>query len=1155
MAQSPPGAGLADINLLFGILAVQMDFITRDQLVTAMNAWVLDKKKSLGAILVEQKVLGADRQTLLQALVQEHLKQHKGDPQRSLAAVSSMGSVKHDLECIADPNLQASLVHVAAAPVRRAEGGDPYATVAPSSVGTPTSSGLRFRILRPHARGGLGQVFVARDDELHREVALKEIQDRHADHPDSRARFLLEAEITGGLEHPGIVPVYGLGQYGDGRPFYAMRFIRGDSLKEAIERFHKNQGSGDRVLELRQLLGRFVDVCNAIAYAHSRGVLHRDLKPGNIMLGRYGETLVVDWGLAKSLDRPADFGVGEEGTLQPSSLGSSTPTIMGSAVGTPQFMSPEQAAGRLDQLGPASDIYSLGATLYSLLTGQAPFSDDDVGETLSKVQRGDFVPPRQIDRNIQAPLEAVCLKAMARKPEDRYGSAQSLADEIEHWLADEPVSAWKEPWTVRASRWLRRHKTLATGVATAIGISAVALAVATVLLSAANERERQARHDAEQQKEIAERNYQVARQAVDRYHTDVSESVLLHEPGLQPLRKKLLEAAREFYDRLVKDRRQDAGAHIDLGRAYFRLAQITADIESETKAIALHQQALPIFTALNQEQPSQAECWKYLAECHHHLGRLFRLTDQLPRSQESYEKALAAWEHLVSEHPLEEAYQAGQARSQLGLGNLYQVTRNLSKSRQMYEDALAVRAELARNHPERSEYQRDLAVTHSNLAMVITGLGGSDKDAEAGFRAAIALQEKLVHNHPNISQYKNDLARSHFNLADLHAAGGRAKLAASGYQQAVALWKELTSIHPAVQDFRINLAESYSSLASSLGAMKLFTPAETAAQEAIKLKEYLAGKHPDIPTYHNDLARGQLALGDVHRSAGHAAKAVLAYQEALRILDKLANDRPGVPQYQGDQARVFNNLGLAHVDDKQTDKAEHAFLQARTIWEKLHREQPQATEWALGLSRTCANLGNLARLVGNLPTGLECYTKAIEPLEMMRAEKRLSASGQQSLRNAYWKRAELRTQLARHDEALRDWDRTLELSLAPDQAWFRLQRALTLARGGDYSQASAEAEGLLKQNSSNADSLYQLACVYALSASAVKNAKDIPADAKQRADEYALHAVEVLGKLRNLGFFQNRANIERLEQDADWQVVRPREEFQKLLREMGAKGQ
>ena len=170
-------------------------------------------------------------------------------------------------------------------------------------------AGRRFRILRPHARGGLGEVYVAQDEELNREVALKEIQERHADHPESRARFVIEAEITGGLEHPGIVPVYGLGQYADGRPYYAMRFIRATSLKDAIAASTsptrcRKPGAGTR--RYANCWSRFIAVCNAIAYAHSRGVLHRDLKPSNIMLGEFGETLVVDWGLAKVLAAAPD---------------------------------------------------------------------------------------------------------------------------------------------------------------------------------------------------------------------------------------------------------------------------------------------------------------------------------------------------------------------------------------------------------------------------------------------------------------------------------------------------------------------------------------------------------------------------------------------------------------------------------------------------------------------------------------------------------------------------------------------------------------------------------------------------------------------------------------------------------------------------------
>src|SRR5262249_1328593 len=244
----------------------------------------------------------------------------------------------------------------------------------------PLCSPVRYRVLRPHAKGGLGEVFVAEDTELHREVAFKEIQKPHAHDPHRRSRFLLEAEVNGRLEHPGVVPVYGLGSYRDGRPFYAMRFIRGESLQQAIGRFHAadvpGRDPGERGLALRQLLGQFVAVCNAMAYAHSRGVLHRDLKPANVMLGKFGETLVVDWGLAKVVGRPEGEVAGEEVTLRPSS-GDGVATVAGTAVGTPAYMSPEQAAGRLDLLGPASDVYSLGATLYHLLTGQTPFRGDD----------------------------------------------------------------------------------------------------------------------------------------------------------------------------------------------------------------------------------------------------------------------------------------------------------------------------------------------------------------------------------------------------------------------------------------------------------------------------------------------------------------------------------------------------------------------------------------------------------------------------------------------------------------------------------------------------------------------------------------------------------------------------------------------------------
>src|SRR5207245_7988957 len=188
--------------------------------------------------------------------------------------------------------------------------------------------------------------------------------------------------------------------------------------------------------------------------------------------------------------------------------------------------------------------------LYYLLTGKAPLEDEDIGVLLQKVQRGDFPPPRQINRTVPPALEAVCLKAMALRPADRYASPGALADDVEHWLAGEPVSAWREPWSFTARRWLSRHHTFVVAGSAVVLVTLLTLAAATVLLSATKERERQA-------KEREERNFQLAREAVDRYYTKVSEEVLLNEPGLEPLRKKLLEAAGEFYKKFAEERGND----------------------------------------------------------------------------------------------------------------------------------------------------------------------------------------------------------------------------------------------------------------------------------------------------------------------------------------------------------------------------------------------------------------------------------------------------------------------------------------------------------------------------------------------------------------------------------------------------------------------
>lgn len=356
---------------------------------------------------------------------------------------------------------------------------DPSATVAFSPL--PSA----FTDYTPHARGGLGEVLRATDPALNRTVAVKRLLDKRAADPESRRRFLVEAEVTARLEHPGVVPVYGLFTDDRGGPSYAMRFVQGPTLWDALTAYHA--GPADPI-GFRRLLQSVIQVCQTVAYAHTRGVIHRDLKPQNVLLGKFGETLVVDWGLAKTVGRPDDAradAVGEE-TLTPGSGGSGDETAMGSAVGTPAFMSPEQAAGRWNVVEHRSDVYGLGAVLYTVLTGKAPLERGDWPEMQQRIQRGDIAHPRQVKADVPRPLEAVCRRAMAVKPEDRYESAADLAADVEHWLADEPVAAYRDPPGARARRWVRRNRTLASAAVVLLLVGLVAAAGGLVLLGRKN---------------------------------------------------------------------------------------------------------------------------------------------------------------------------------------------------------------------------------------------------------------------------------------------------------------------------------------------------------------------------------------------------------------------------------------------------------------------------------------------------------------------------------------------------------------------------------------------------------------------------------------------------------------------------------------------
>jgi serine/threonine-protein kinase len=804
-----------------------------------------------------------------------------------------------------------------------------------STVGTATSAGTRFRILRLHDRGGVGNVYVARDQELNRDVALKEIQDRFADHPVYRARFQFEAEITGGLEHPGIVPVYGLGHHADGRPYYVMRFIKGHSLRSAIERFHAAEGAhrdpGERTLELRKLLGRFLDVCDALDYAHSRGVLHRDLKPGNIMLGKYGETLVVDWGLAKPLDRPEGLTDPTEPTLEPSSRGVLEPTAAGTAIGTPAYMSPEQAAGRLEQLGCASDVYGLGATLYDLLTGQSPVPGESYGEIRSKVIAGDIPRVRLIQPGVPPALEAICSKAMAVVPHDRYPTPRALAEDIEHWLADEPVSAWREPWPARARRWLGRHQTAMTAAGAAILMAAAGLVAISIVqaganrslressrvlavavkrvtsanleLQEANTRERQARAEAQSR-------FALARKAIESHYTGASEDVLLKQPKLASLRNKLLNMSLAFYEQLQRELeregRDDLATRAELAAAYARVGEITEQVGTRAKALQALERAHAIREALMTADPSAAGPRRDLAGILETIGVLqSRTSGREAEALPTLERALALREAVADDRGDSPDDRVAVAETLRRMGNsLFPLGRPLEALRYL-ERARAMLERLEAEYPDRESIRSETGNVLKQVSYPERVSGRID-DSLRDLGRAREIFARLAVDHPGNAEYRARLAEVLSDLGSDLSTVGRLAEALEAEQRAVAIHEKLAADSPANTDFQHMIASHRTAIGWILGDMGRREEALRSLVLAREVQERLAADYPDNLLFQRELAQSVGFIGNAEHDLGHPDKAFKTLELARELHERL----PAEPIMLYNLACIYSRLGV-----------------------------------------------------------------------------------------------------------------------------------------------------------------------------------------------------------------------------------------------------
>jgi tetratricopeptide (TPR) repeat protein len=796
-----------------------------------------------------------------------------------------------------------------------------------------------YELLGEIARGGMGVVYRARQTSLNRIVALKMVlAGQFASAHDVR-RFQVEAANAATLDHPNIVPVYDVGRH-RGQHYYTMKLIEGGSLAARVHRYAGDPRGAARLV---------ATTARAIDHAHRHGVLHRDLKPGNILIDAAGQPQVTDFGLARRLGG-----------------GDNLPglTLSGSVLGSPRYMAPEQAKGETP-LATAADVYSLGAILYELLTGRPPFLAQTLVETLRLVRETEPLPPTAVVPRLDRDLGTICLKCLEKEPAARYAAASDLADDLDRWLRHEPITARTiGPWR-RARKWARRKP--AAAALLAVSACSVALLIGGLGLNnflIAKERtvaikERNAKQAA-LDGEASLRKLAVA--TLESLTDDVVRRQLARQPVLADADREFLERIAAHYEALVssngEDRAIQAAGHSRIGLMRAQLGQLD-------RARASYARAIELYGRLVADHPEAPNYRDELVGAHAQLGRLLSKSDRREEAAVEFRRAIDLGDRLVGAFGDKPEYRRNLAHGHNGLGGLMAKLGRHADAATQFRRAIALDGHLVAAFPGVAEYREGLANSYNGLGVALTELG-NDVEAEATLRHALGLREQLVDRFPREPKYRQTLIASHCNLGNL--LGGCD--AEGEFRRAIVLADQLVAEFPVVPAYRTRLANAHHGLGVALAAQGEGEPAEAAFRRAIELRARPAGELPATDDGAVRLGSSQCSLGDLLRERGSYAQAVECYREAIATLAPVAAREPRLRSVRRHLSRSHAGRAAAFVAlDRLADAAQEldALAELNTASGGSVEPAVRTARLLVGLGRFEQQLAHWRPAVGDHP--------------------------------------------------------------------------------------------------------------------------------------------------------------------------------------------